>query len=77
LGYYGVQGRGGTNDAEGWSSIDEGRWKEGRRQEGKRTRGQEAVVSGELKRSKRCHQQDAWESGKDGLGSNRELRRAV
>jgi len=32
VGYCGVQGRGGANDAEGWNSIDEGRWKEGRRQ---------------------------------------------
>jgi len=33
VGYYGVQGRGGANEAEGWSSIDEGRWKEERRRE--------------------------------------------
>ncbi len=49
LGYYGVHGRGDVNDAEGWSSIDEGRWKEGRRREDKRTRGQEAVESEQLK----------------------------
>jgi hypothetical protein len=36
VGYYGVQGRGSANDAEGWSSIDEGRWKEGRWQEDRR-----------------------------------------
>jgi len=50
VGYYGVQGRGGANDAKGWNSIDEGRWKEGGRREDKRAKGQEAVVSGELKK---------------------------
>ncbi len=40
LGCYGVQERSGANDGEGWSYIDEGRWKEGGRQ-----KGQEAMLS--------------------------------
>jgi len=36
VGYYGVQGRGSANDAKGWSSIDEGRWKEERWREDRR-----------------------------------------
>ncbi len=60
--YYGVQGRGGANDAEGWSSIDE----EG----GKRTRGGAELIAA---RSRRDHQQCRWETEDDGLGSNKEL----
>jgi hypothetical protein len=51
VGYYGVQGRGGTNDAKGWNSIDEGRWKEGRRREDRRWW---RLIA---KRSRRFHEQ--------------------
>jgi len=33
LGCYGVQERSGANDGEGWSCINEGRWKEQEREE--------------------------------------------
>jgi len=48
LGYYGVQGKGGAHDAEGWSSIDEG--KEG----GKRAGGGGELIA---KRSRPFHQE--------------------
>jgi hypothetical protein len=67
VGYYGVQGRGGANDAEGWSSIDEGG---GRKEGGKRTGGGGELIAG---RSKRDDEQCRWETEKDGRGSDREL----
>jgi len=56
VGYYGVQGRGGANDAKGWSSIDERRWKEERRREDMRMWGAEAG------RSRGDHKQGRWET---------------
>jgi hypothetical protein len=43
---YEVQGRGGANDAKGWSSIDERWWREKRRREDRRPWG---ANGGELK----------------------------